>query len=176
MILLSAYDAIKTIKSGSSLFIQGGASIPHALVNALTERASELKDVNVYSSFAVDRAILPYSQKEYLASFKAFTFFVSSNIRAAIREGFAQTIPACLSEIPFLFQSRCVPIDVVFYVYLNRMKMVIALMVYQVILLVQLLIVLILLLPRLIIRCRTHLGMRLFTFLKLTTPFCVMNH
>lgn len=114
MLLLSAYDAIKTIKSGSSLFIQGGASIPHALVNALTERASELKDVNVYSSFAVDRAILPYAQKEYLASFKAFTFFVSSNIRAAIREGFAQTIPACLSEIPFLFQSRCIPIDVVF--------------------------------------------------------------
>lgn len=111
--LKSVTEALQLIESGDSIFIQGGACIPHALINALTERAKELSGVKIYTSFAVDNRSLPYAKQEYLTSFNAFTFFVSSNIREAIREGVAETIPACLSEIPILFHSKQIPIDVV---------------------------------------------------------------
>lgn len=109
----TAFESIQCIESGTSVFVQGGACIPHALIDALTERKDELTGVNIYTSFAVDSVSLPYAKQGYLASFRAFTFFVSGNIRKAVRDGVAETIPACLSEIPSLFRSGQIPIDVV---------------------------------------------------------------
>ena len=47
MKFVSAAEAVKLIKSGDSVFIQGSTSIPEVLVQAMTERAPELRDVKV---------------------------------------------------------------------------------------------------------------------------------
>ncbi|MBQ8500979.1 MAG: acetyl-CoA hydrolase/transferase family protein [Bacteroides sp.] len=109
---MSAADAVKLIRSGDSVFVQGSTSIPEVLVQAMTERAAELRGVKVYSAFAVGRCDAPYARRELRDSFEPLTFFVANNLRRAIREGVAQTIPAFLGEIPFLFRSRQVPLDV----------------------------------------------------------------
>ncbi len=112
MKLVSAAEAVKLIKSGDSVFIQGSTSIPEVLVQAMTDRASELRDVKVYSAFAIGRFDAPYAKAELRDSFEPLSFFVANNLRNAIKEGVAQTIPAFLGEIPFLFRSGQVPLDV----------------------------------------------------------------
>lgn len=42
-------EAIKMIKSGNRVFVQGGAATPHFLLKKMTERASELFDVEIVS-------------------------------------------------------------------------------------------------------------------------------
>ncbi len=112
MNLVSAAEAVKLIKSGDSVFIQGSTSIPEVLVQAMTDRAPELRDVKVYSAFAIGRFDAPYAKRELRDSFEPLSFFVANNLRNAIKEGVAQTIPAFLGEIPFLFRSGQVPLDV----------------------------------------------------------------
>lgn len=108
----SAADAVKLISSGDSVYIQGSTSVPEILVAAMTERAPELRDVKVYTAFAVGRCDAPYACKELRDSFEPLSFFVANNLRKAIAEGVAQTIPAFLGEIPFLFRSGQIPLDV----------------------------------------------------------------
>ena len=112
MKLVSAAEAVKLIKSGDSVFIQGSTSIPEVLVQAMTDRASELRGVKVYTAFAIGRSDAPYAKAELRDSFEPLSFFVANNLRKAINEGVAQTIPAFLGEIPFLFRSGQVPLDV----------------------------------------------------------------
>ena len=112
MKLVSAAEAVKLIKSGDSVFIQGSTSIPEVLVQAMTDRADELRDVKVYTAFAIGRFDAPYAKRELRDSFEPLSFFVANNLRNAINEGVAQTIPAFLGEIPFLFRSGQVPLDV----------------------------------------------------------------
>ena len=108
----SAADAVKLIKSGDSVYIQGSTSIPEVLVKAMTERASELRGVKVYSAFAIGREDAPYAKRELMDSFETNSFFVANCVRKAIKEGVGQAIPAFLGEIPFLFRSGQVPLDV----------------------------------------------------------------
>ncbi len=109
---MSAADAAKLIKSGDSVFIQGSTSIPEVLVRAMTARADELRGVKVYSAFAIGREDAPYAKRELLDSFETNSFFVANCVRKAVKEGVGQVIPAFLGEIPFLFRSGQVPIDV----------------------------------------------------------------
>ncbi len=109
---VSAAEAVKLIKSGDSVYIQGSTSIPEVLVRAMTERAPELRGVKVYSAFAIGKEDAPYAKRELLDSFEPNSFFVANCVRKAIKEGVAQAIPAFLGEIPFLFRSGQVPLDV----------------------------------------------------------------
>lgn len=109
---MSAAEAVKLIQSGDSVYIQGSTSIPEVLVRAMTERAGELRGVKVYSAFAIGREDAPYAKRELMDSFETNSFFVANCVRKAIKEGVAQTIPAFLGEIPFLFRSGQVPLDV----------------------------------------------------------------
>lgn len=109
---MSAAEAVKLIKSGDSIYIQGSTSIPEALLDALVARADELRGVKVYSAFAVGRRDAPYAKRELLDSFEPISLFVANCLRKAIKEGVAQTIPAFLGEIPFLFRSRQIPLDI----------------------------------------------------------------
>ncbi|MDE7129577.1 MAG: 4-hydroxybutyrate CoA-transferase, partial [Alistipes sp.] len=109
---MTAAEAVRLIRSGDSVYVQGSTSIPEVLVRAMTERAPELRGVKVYSAFAVGREDAPYARRELIDSFEAVSFFVANNLRRAIREGVAQTIPAFLGEIPSLFRNGRVPLDV----------------------------------------------------------------
>lgn len=110
----SAIEAVKCIKSGDAIYIQGGTSVPHCLIDALTLRANELSNVKIYTSFAIDYREAAYAKRDYINSFEIYTFFVSSNLRKAVREGVVQKIPCNLHDIPNLLRSNQISIDVTF--------------------------------------------------------------
>lgn len=108
----TAAEAVKLIESHSSIYIQGSTSIPEILVQAMTDRAAELTDVTVYTGFAVGRGDAPYCKPEYKDTFLVNSLFVANNIRRWLAQGYGQTIPAFLGEIPALFRSGMLPVDV----------------------------------------------------------------
>lgn len=108
----SAAEAVQLIRSHSSVYIQGSTSIPEVLVHAMAERGGELQGVKVYSGFAVGRADAPYCKPEYKDSFEVNSLFVANNIRRWLAQGYGQSIPAFLGEIPGLFRDGTLPVDV----------------------------------------------------------------
>ena len=111
---VSPAEAVQYVKSGDTIVVQGSTSIPMVLLRALTERASELRDVKLISGFGVHPEDAPYAKKEYIDSFRALSIFVPNNLRRAMKEGVADTIPCFLGEVPSLFRSGQVPVDVTF--------------------------------------------------------------
>lgn len=107
-------EAVKLVKSGDTIVVQGSTSIPTVLLKALTARATELRDVKLISGFGVDPEDAPYAKKELIDSFRALSIFVPNNLRNAMREGVADTIPCFLGEVPSLFRSGLIPVDVTF--------------------------------------------------------------
>ena len=108
----TAAEAVKLICPHSSVYIQGSTSIPEVLVRAMTDRAAELTDVTLYSGFAVGRADAPYCSPEYKDTFLVNSLFVANNIRRWLAQGYGQSIPAFLGEIPGLFRDGTLPVDV----------------------------------------------------------------
>jgi len=108
----SAAEAVGLIRSGHHVYVQGSTSIPETLVAAMAARGSELRDVTVYTAFAVGDREAPYCRPEYRDSFRVESLFVANNIRRWLAEGYGQTIPAFLGEIPALFRDGTLPVDV----------------------------------------------------------------
>lgn len=108
--ITSAAEAAKYIKSGDNVFIHSAAAVPKCLVNAMTERHSELRNVNIYQIHTEGDA--PYSNPDLQASFTIKTFFVGANMRDVVQNGNGSYIPIFLSEVPALFRKGTIPIDV----------------------------------------------------------------
>lgn len=106
--------AVQFVKSGDTIVVQGSTSIPMVLLRALTARAAELRDVKIISGFGVHPEDAPYAKRELIDSFRALNIFVPNNLRRAMKEGVADTIPCFLGEVPSLFRSGLVPVDVAF--------------------------------------------------------------
>ncbi|AMM51633.1 4-hydroxybutyrate CoA-transferase [Rufibacter sp. DG15C] len=106
----SAEEAVKLIKSGDRVFVHGAAMTPLRLVNAVSARSSELREVEFIHIHTEGPA--PYTNPENAGSFKTNACFVGGNIRQAINEGHADYIPIFLSEISFLFRRKILPLDV----------------------------------------------------------------
>lgn len=111
---VSPEEAVALVESGETIVVQGSTSIPNVLLRALTARAAELCDVKIIVGFGVDPNDAPYAKREYIDSFRALNIFVPNNLRNAMREGVADTIPCFLGEVPSLFRSGLVPVDVTF--------------------------------------------------------------
>jgi len=110
---VTADEAVKLIKSGDHVFIQGSTSVPETLVAAMTRRGDELRGVVLYSGFSVADREAPYCKPEYKDSFLVDTCFVSNNVRRWINEGYGTTTPRFLGEVPALFRDGTWPVDVV---------------------------------------------------------------
>ncbi|MCA9802028.1 MAG: acetyl-CoA hydrolase/transferase family protein [Cyanobacteria bacterium HKST-UBA02] len=106
----SASEAIKRIKSGDSIYVQSNAAAPVPLIEALVDRNGELKDVEIFHILTMGPA--EYIKPEYAESFKVHALFIGQNVREAVNEGRADYTPCFLSEIPSLFRSRTLPLDV----------------------------------------------------------------
>ncbi len=110
MITTTAEKALECIKSDQNVFIHTAAATPRLLVNALSNRASELRNVSIYSLHTEHPA--PYSQAEYSESFVVKPLFVGHNIRENIQSKRGSYIPVFLSEGPALFRKGIIPLDI----------------------------------------------------------------
>ncbi len=102
--------AVRHIRSGQRIFIGTGCGEPTELVNAMTERAGELADVEIVQLFTKGEAM--YAQKKFADSFMVNSFFIGQNVRGMIQEGLGSYTPILLSNIPHLFNSGRLPLDV----------------------------------------------------------------
>lgn len=108
----TAAEAVKLIKNGDRVFIQGSTSIPEVLSAALADRGHELRNVTIYNAFAVAKGSAPYAKPEYKDAFFVDSFFVSNSVRDYIGQGYGAAIPRFLGEVPALFRDGTCPIDV----------------------------------------------------------------
>ncbi|MDE6479229.1 MAG: 4-hydroxybutyrate CoA-transferase [Muribaculaceae bacterium] len=109
---MTAEEAVRLIENDDHVFIQGSTSTPEVLCHALAERGKELRNVTLYSAFAVCKGEAPYCKKEYLEAFNVESFFVSNGVRRWIQEGYGSTIPRFLGEVPALMRDGTCRIDV----------------------------------------------------------------
>lgn len=106
----TADEAVRVIESGMRVYIQPGCAEPETLVEAMTRRGPELRDVEVVHMRTMGAA--PYTAPEMAPHFRHKAFFIGPNVREAINAGRADYIPIHLSEVEGLFESGAMPLNV----------------------------------------------------------------
>jgi acyl-CoA hydrolase/GNAT superfamily N-acetyltransferase len=103
-------EAVAKIKPGHRVFIGTGCAEPRILVDAMCARSGELTDVEITHLLTFGKA--PYANEKMRSAFRVNTFFISENVRDIVQKGLGDYTPILLSDIPRLFHSGQVPIDV----------------------------------------------------------------
>jgi 4-hydroxybutyrate CoA-transferase len=100
---------VARIKSGDRVFVHGAAATPTALLDAMCARA-DLHDVTLYHLHT--EGSCAFATAENARRFRSVSFFTGPALRTPIAEGRADFMPVFLSEIPGLFLSGQIPLDV----------------------------------------------------------------
>ncbi len=105
----SPADAVACVKSDQHIFIHGACATPTTLTNALALRR-DVENVRLYHLHTAGPAawISPATQ----GHFRSVSLFTGGPLRKAVNEGEADHVPIFLSDIPGLFLSRQVQLDV----------------------------------------------------------------
>ncbi|MEK7347597.1 MAG: acetyl-CoA hydrolase/transferase C-terminal domain-containing protein [Candidatus Eisenbacteria bacterium] len=108
--LVTAEVALQTVCSGDTVYVHPGCAAPLRLLDALVARREELENVRIVHIMSLGRAeyVKPGMEKH----FRHMALFIGRNVRDAVNEGRADYVPVFLSEIPRLFTSRTIPVDV----------------------------------------------------------------
>jgi len=107
---VTAQEAVKVIKSSDRVYVHAAAATPTILTNAMAERASELKGVEVCHLHTEGSAA--YANPELAASFHVNSFFIGANVRHTLKAGNGSYTPVFLSELPLLFRKKVLSLDV----------------------------------------------------------------
>jgi 4-hydroxybutyrate CoA-transferase len=108
---ISPVDAVAPIRSGTNVFIHGAAATPTPLVEALAARR-DLEGVRLWHLHTNGPA--PFAEPGREKEFRSISLFTGAPLRAAVKEGRADFVPIFLSDIPDLFLSGQVKLDVAF--------------------------------------------------------------
>ncbi len=109
---VSAEEAVKVIKSGFRVYVQAAGATPSILTHALTQRAEELRNIEICHLHTEGPA--PYANPDLAASFHVNSFFIGANVRHTLAAGNGSYTPVFLSELPHLFRKNVLPLDVAF--------------------------------------------------------------
>ncbi|MGB1129432.1 MAG: GNAT family N-acetyltransferase, partial [Haloferula sp.] len=101
---------LNIVRPGSRVFIGSGASVPRALVDRLLAVSEYLRDVEVVHIHTLGD--VPWVEPKYADVLRTNTFFLTPEVGRAVLEGRADYTPCSLSEVPKLFTSTALPIDV----------------------------------------------------------------
>ena len=104
-----ATDVMSVVRSGAKLFIHGACATPAPLLAALCERR-DLADVRLYHLHTAGPA--PFAERGRENEFRSVSLFTGAPLRQAIAEDRADFVPIFLSDIPGLFLSGAVKLDV----------------------------------------------------------------
>jgi 4-hydroxybutyrate CoA-transferase len=106
---VSADDALSCVKSGMRVFVHGAAATPTPLLEALV-RNEALSGVTLYHLHTAGPA--PFVDPPHRERFLSVSVFSGAPVRKAIEEGAAEFVPIFLSDIPSLFLTRRISLDV----------------------------------------------------------------
>lgn len=107
---VEAKKALQKIGRGSRIFVGSGASEPQYLVKELTELATQFYDTEIFHIQTL--GVAPYTEEKFEDRFRHNAFFVDDNTRDAVATGRADYTPIFMRDIPGLFKSGRVPLDV----------------------------------------------------------------
>jgi len=107
---VTAEEAVKIIDSNNRVYIQAAAAAPQQLINAMSARHEELRNVEVCHLHTEGGA--PYANLEYRDSFHINSFFIGKNVRHTLKAGNGSYTPVFLSELPMLFKRNIIDLDV----------------------------------------------------------------
>ena len=107
---LEASDWPRILRPGARIFLGSGAGIPQALVRAMLERSALLRDIELVHIHTLGPS--PWIAPEHDGKLRTNTFFLTPEVAEAVRDGRADYTPCSLSEIPRLFRSTTLPLDV----------------------------------------------------------------
>ena len=108
--LVSAQEAIARIKNGSRIFIGTGCGEPQHLIRTLVKN-TKIQDAMIYQMLS--STLSEYVDDEsFLSRFALKLFFISASMRKAAFEGKIDYVPVYLSQIPKLFRSQRIGLDV----------------------------------------------------------------
>ncbi|MFO7741677.1 MAG: acetyl-CoA hydrolase/transferase C-terminal domain-containing protein [Anaerolineae bacterium] len=109
----TAEEAIaEAVESGDRIFLTGNCSVPQRLMEALVERAPELRDVEICHALTLGSD--DYVAPEMEGHIRANSLFIGPNVREAVQQGRADFTPVLLQEFTLLFKERILPLDVAF--------------------------------------------------------------
>lgn len=106
----TAAEAIKTIRPGDRVYVGSACGEPQELVRALAAAGDNLADTEVVHVLTF--GVAPYAQERYASRFRANAFFIGNSVRQAVNEARADYTPIFLSQVPSLFKTKRLAIDV----------------------------------------------------------------
>lgn len=106
---VSARDVVSHLKSRQKVFIHGAAATPTTLLDAMVER-TDLDGVELFHLHLSGPC--RFSEARYQDAFIANPLFTDEGMRKSVEEGRAFFVPVFLSDVPALFATRRIPLDV----------------------------------------------------------------
>ncbi|MBL8156308.1 MAG: acetyl-CoA hydrolase/transferase family protein [Anaerolineae bacterium] len=107
---ITAEDAAQKVNSGNRVFLTGNCSTPQHFVSALRERYHDLQAVELVQ--LLDLGAGDYITADMADHFRINSLFISSKVRKLVNDGLADFTPCFLGEIPLLFRSGRLVLDV----------------------------------------------------------------
>lgn len=107
----TAEKVVRAIRPGMRVFLTGNCSVPQRVMAELVEYAPAFdRPIEIVQVLTIGSAdyVAPGMEK-YI---RVNTLFISADVRKAVNEGRADFTPIFLSEIPGLFRTGIVPLDV----------------------------------------------------------------
>ena len=102
------------IHRGDRIFVGTGCGEPQYLVRALINyvevHPKAFFDAEVFQVWSL--GVSPYHEEKFKYNFRRNAFFVSDSTRESINQGMADYTPIFLSQVPDLFNSGFLPMDV----------------------------------------------------------------
>ena len=113
MRLVTPEEAVSSIDSGDQVYVHCAAAAPSVLLDALVARAvaEDLTDIGVTHLHIEGPG--PHLAPEMARHFRHRALFVGPNARRAVEEDRADYVPVFLSDVPHLFTSGALRLDVV---------------------------------------------------------------
>ena len=107
----NAREAVLAVQPGHRVFIGTGCATPRTLVTALENTPNPPPDVELVH-FITTNAFAHDDAGKALTKYRHRSFFVSSDVRAAVQQGLVEYVPIQISRVPDLMRLGSLPIDV----------------------------------------------------------------
>jgi acyl-CoA hydrolase len=102
-------DAVSLVRSGMRVFSHGASATPAPLLEALSAR-TDVENVRLYHLHTDGPA--PWCDPACGGRIRSVSLFNGPSMRAPVHEGRADFVPIFLSDVPSLFLSGSVPLDI----------------------------------------------------------------
>ncbi|MDX2076503.1 MAG: acetyl-CoA hydrolase/transferase C-terminal domain-containing protein [bacterium] len=108
--LLTADEAATLVQNGNRVFLTGNCSTPQEFLRALVRRYEQVENVEVVQLLGMGTG--DYITPEMATHIRINSLFLAPNVRVAVGDGLADFTPCHLSQIPSLFRSGRLPLDI----------------------------------------------------------------